>query len=93
MALVTSRDARILRRSILRCERDTPEMGDRVAEAFDEGAHQNAKPVFEHGQWWINCSTCGAQWSAADSNGKPEFVFERISQGDGYCDEAQAANE
>lgn len=45
-------------------------------------AHLNAH--FEHGQWRVECPQCGAQWSACDSD-HPAFVFEQVSEGDGYC--------
>jgi hypothetical protein len=41
---------------------------------------------FEHGQWWITCLSCGAQWSVHDLN-QHDFDFEQVSQGDGYCEE------
>lgn len=71
-------------------EKDTPTLGKRIYRAFiaqDGAVHQNAQQVFEHGQWWINCSTCGAQWSANDSNALNGFSFEQVSNGDDFCEE------
>jgi hypothetical protein len=38
--------------------------------------------VYEHGQRWAVCRTCGAQWSYQT---RPTD-FEQVSEGDGYCE-------
>ncbi len=77
----------------LKTETDTPAMQARALAAFaksgpgDEG-HEKAAAVFEHGQTWINCPACGAQWSVVDAVGGVSvdgFGFERVSEGDDYC--------
>ena len=78
--------------SKLRTETNTPEVEAEVEAAFDAsdlGEVHEGVPFFEHGQWWINCGPCGAQWSANDLAGGDEtdFAFERVSEGDGYCEE------
>jgi ribosomal protein S27E len=76
----------------LECQTDTPEVEGRVLEAFKamEGTyHQNPETVFEHDQWYVNCKTCGAQWSVNDAEGPGSidgFCFEQISEGDEYCE-------
>jgi len=53
----------------------------------DEGhlgpVHLTAEVVHEHGQCFMNCKGCGAQWAVAESNGG--YVFEQISDGDESC--------
>lgn len=44
--------------------------------------HVNPQRVYEHGQAWIVCNSCGATWSD-DGRNDPEIVDE----GDGYCEE------
>jgi hypothetical protein len=74
----------------LRCETDTPEMGDAVERAFrehDQGVHPAPRADFEHGQWFVTCPQCGACWSAGDMD--PDgWDFEQLAQGDGYCGDA-----
>jgi hypothetical protein len=38
----------------------------------------------EHGQLWIECLNCGAQWSIEETSNGEEF--EQVSEGDGYCE-------
>ncbi len=77
----------------LKCETDTPEMGSRVADAFaaadlglsEDCDHRDPEPVFEHGQWWINCAACGGQWAVHDAVGGDTvdgFTFEQVSGGE-----------
>lgn len=50
--------------------------------------HENMSPVFEHGQWWIVCSPCGASWSVCDAEGPGTvngYCLEQIDQGDESC--------
>ena len=50
--------------------------------------HRYLSAAFEHGQWWLTCCTCGAQWSVVDAEGSDTFkglAFEEVSGGDGYC--------
>jgi hypothetical protein len=87
-------------RESLKCETNTPEMGSRVrvaAKAHDAleshgftAADDAAFQVdFEHGQWWVTCLPCGAQWSVNDAEGSGTvdgFDFEEVSAGDGFCE-------
>lgn len=76
---------------MLNTETNTPEMEDRIKEAAETaigGEHENLEVVFEHGQHWINCAACGAQWSVNDcvgGHGIEGFDFERVSDGDYSC--------
>lgn len=79
----------------LKTETNTPEMEERVFEAFschDASAQLNLDidsedqdiydAVFEHGQWWISAST-GAQWSVVDATGGTSvdgFDFEQVTE-------------
>ena len=47
--------------------------------------HQNLQQVHEHGQDWITCLTCGAEWSVVDTNHGEDV--EPVSDGDGYCED------
>lgn len=79
-------------RKKLKVEQNTPDMAERIIRAFDvspeglgEHEHCEAEAVFEHGQWYVNDKTCGAQWSANDASGPGSvdgFSFEQISEGD-----------
>lgn len=64
-------------------------VGRRAVKAFHStGGTHKARPVFEHGHWWIVCGRCGAQWSVVDAVGPGAingFGFEQVSDGDGYC--------
>lgn len=79
---------------MLKTETHTPEMAQRVLEAAQlheiVDVHNTDKlyVAFEHGQHWIGCRECGAQWSVVDAEGAPSvdgFGFEEVSEGDGYC--------
>lgn len=41
----------------------------------------NLNTTFEHGQWWLTCADCGAQWSVSDADPGP-FDFELVTEGD-----------
>ena len=45
-------------------------------------AHQDSPfdTFFEHGQWWVTCLACGAQWGACDSS--DGFDFEQVTEGE-----------
>lgn len=81
----------------LKCETNTDDMGDEVIESFSGefgGIHDgHAKAAFEHGQWWVCCANCGAQWSVNDAVGPGSacgFFFEEVSEGDESCLDAAA---
>jgi hypothetical protein len=73
---------------MLRTETNTPEMEARIDQVFlDRGpapCSRHGQLDFEHGQWWVTCSRCGAQWSVCDAE-PGEFYFEQVTDGDGYC--------
>lgn len=78
----------------MKSDQNTERRRDEVIDAFldsDHGlVHDEALPVFEHGHWWINCGSCGAQWSVVDATGGDSvggYGFEEVSTGDGSCDE------
>ena len=62
---------------------------NRIEEAFRNSEyeyHDNIQAAFEHGQHFINCLACGAQWSVNDSEpGIDGFGFEELSEGDDSC--------
>lgn len=50
-----------------------------------EGVDHRAYQISEHGQEWLSCKDCGAQWSIGESNEGRDY--ERVSDGDGYCED------
>lgn len=73
--------------SALLCEANTPKVERIIRGAFEDSdeakAHED-KPFetdFEHGQWFVTCRACGAQWSVNDAEPGP-FDFEEITAGD-----------
>lgn len=71
----------------LKTEINTPEMGERVTEAFEASgiAEGTIQSNFEHGQWWITVLESGAQWSVCDAEGGDAvdgFCFEQITEGE-----------
>ena len=50
------------------------------------GAHTRLQTDSEHGQQWLTCLDCGAQWHDSDPP-------EQVSDGDGSCDEQALADE
>lgn len=74
----------------LKTETNTAAMARRIEKAFKsepEDHHENPEVVFEHGQHYINCTACGAQWSVHDANTGTGFSFEKISEGDESCNQ------
>jgi len=76
---------------MLKTETDTPEMEQRVIDAFAASVHakdpdeETYCAVFEHGQWWITCDQTGAQWSVVDAVGGDSvdgFSFEQVTEGE-----------
>lgn len=77
---------------MLNTETNTPAMEARVLEAFELSPYCGGGPFahtpcadFEHGQWWITCIGCGAQWSVCDAEGGPAvdgFDFEQVTEGE-----------
>jgi hypothetical protein len=49
--------------------------------------HKRLAVVQEHGQWWIACNDCGAQWAVyeAQSVFGETLEFEPVSYGNGDC--------
>ena len=78
---------------MLKTEHDSPDMAERIAVAWDVspvavGHEEEPQVDYEHGQHWITCRPCGAQWSVVDAEGGPAidgFDFEEVSDGDGSC--------
>lgn len=79
----------------LKTETNTPEMEERVLDAANASAlgdsHKHGlASAFAHGQWWVTCVDCGAQWSVVDATGGNSvdgFDFERVTEGYGYCED------
>lgn len=76
---------------MLNCERHTAAMERRVraaARAAKIVSTRTASVFFEHGQWWVENSKTGAQWSVCDSEGAEGihtfngFCFEQVSRGE-----------
>jgi hypothetical protein len=44
------------------------------------GYHKRMQADSEHGEHWLTCLDCGAQWR----DGEPP---EQVSDGDGYCED------
>lgn len=58
----------------------------RILQRRKHRRHLHLHIDFEHGQHWVTCRDCGAQWSANDSNEPHGFSFEEVTRGDGFCD-------
>ncbi len=74
-------------------ETNTLNMAKRVRSAFLESKNvhgdEDFQVNFEHGQWWVTCLRCVAQWSVCDAEGGDSidgFCFEQVSDGDGCCE-------
>ena len=50
------------------------------------GVHVRLQRDREHGQHWLTCLDCGAQWHDDDA-------LEQVSDGDGSCDELAGDDE
>lgn len=83
---------------MLKCETNTPQIENEIMSAANERGN-GIKPIhtqltitFEHGQWWLQCATCGATWSVHDcqKDGIDFLGFEEVSAGDGFCLEVAA---
>jgi hypothetical protein len=80
---------------MLKTETNTAAMERQVMKAAEDyfwsgpGERFHALSVhFEHGQWWVTCPACGAQWSVCDATGGRSvggFDFEQVTEGDDYC--------
>lgn len=46
--------------------------------------HPNVRRVTEHGQDWLTCPDCRAQWSIVDTNLGEDY--EQVTDGDEYCE-------
>jgi hypothetical protein len=74
---------------MLKTEQNTTEMQERILDAAKVHGttytHGFFSADFEHGQWWLTCGSCGAQWSVCDAVDGPAvdgFDFEEVTQGD-----------
>lgn len=57
----------------------------RIVKAFRAAyRHDNPRVVSEHGQLWVTCSACGAQYSVANTSSGIDF--EEVSYGDESCE-------
>lgn len=75
MALKTETNTAAMERRVVSAAQDHPETW----------THGLWDASFEHGQWWVTCGSCGAQWSVCDATGGQSvdgFDFERVSEGD-----------
>lgn len=72
---------------MLKTETNTESMEREIMSAFAAALplHKDAMPAYEHGQWWVTCGPCGAQWSANDCE-PGAFDFEQVTEGDGWCE-------
>lgn len=81
----------------LKTETNTARMKARIEAAFratNNDHHENPETVFEHGQHYINCTACGAQWSVVDAvPGIDGFDFEIITVGDESCHQMETEEE
>ncbi len=60
---------------------------EQIKAACPHGEHEKSRLQVndEHGQTWVTCLDCGAQWSVHESN--IGLVFEEVSVGDNWCSE------
>jgi len=76
---------------MLKCENLKTNPQDIINEFKDsaEGQqHENTFSAdFEHGQWFVTCLSCGAQWSVNDAEGRDGeyYQFDEVSSGDETC--------
>jgi hypothetical protein len=50
------------------------------------GPHARIQADIEHGEQWLTCLDCGAQWRDCEP-------LEQVSDGDGYCDDKASENQ
>lgn len=77
---------------MLKTEQDTPEMRDRIGDAFasSDMADDGDGPLdfdvfFEHGAHWVRLAGSGRTWAVVDAEGKDTvdgFGFELIDEGE-----------
>ena len=76
---------------MLKCENPKTNPQDIISEFkdSDEGLQHesNIAADFDHGQWFITCLSCGAQWSVNDAEDRSGeyYQFDQVSSGDEYC--------
>ena len=78
--------------STLLTETNTNEIRERNSQEAEQAIgdeHKRNDVHFEHGQHWVTCLDCGAQWSVCDvsdeADGDALFTFEMVSDGDESC--------
>ena len=73
---------------MLKTETNTHEVAEEINTAFLiwNNVHEVFSVDFEHGQHWVTCLRCGAQWSVVDTE-VGDFDFEEVTRGDETCDE------
>ena len=67
-----------------------------ILQCFDqyEHARDRLRVVHEHGQPWIECLDCGAQWGVHEAPGSASGLdFEQVSEGDQWCVESSDGEE
>lgn len=82
---------------MLKCEDRSVETRDAIIEAARQAYIQpphRCEFIFEHGQWYVSCLDCGAQWAVNDAEGPGSyngFDFEQVTPPDEryyeYCAE------
>src|SRR5208283_6081005 len=81
-------------KEVLKSGQNTPEVEAEVAQLAQTHplteVHENCNPAYEHDQWWIICSPCGASWAVEDATGGQSYNgldLEEVDAGDGSCQE------
>jgi hypothetical protein len=64
-------------------DRTSPSAAEQVV-IYAEPQHDRLMTFEDHGQTWVECLTCGRQWSR---NAGDQWA-EVVTEGDGFCDEA-----
>jgi len=71
---------------MLNTERNTARMQARVLKSARANLRKRKlSTFFEHGQWWVEHRTTGAQWSVCDAEGLGiigGFCFEQVTRGE-----------
>jgi hypothetical protein len=68
---------------MLKTETNTQKMERKVLRAaHDSLGNQRLSAFFEHGQWWVESKSTGAQWSVCDTNTPNGFCFEQVTKGE-----------